>query len=62
MDEACSMFDHVKSNLITKDKGGAYNDTDIEKHYNRIPIGEKYLRVNGINPKDSNTEVKVYYQ
>ena len=43
----------------TNEKGGT---TIIETRCNEVPTGDKYLRVENFNPRDSNTLITNYYQ
>ena len=55
------MYEMVKDKLITV-QDGSFCDDDLEKEFNRLPKGERYIKVNGINPKNANSVVKIYYQ
>merc|ERR1711936_751370 len=57
--EAIEMYNVVKAGLIDKGEATAFV-TDIR--CNEIPEGHHFLRINGVNPKDTNTLVTNYYQ
>ena len=57
--EAIEMYNVVKAGLIDKGEASAFV-TDIR--CNEIPEGHHFLRINGVNPKDTNTLVTNYYQ
>ena len=60
-EQAFLMYDNVMTQLITK-TSSQFMDNDLEPEYNRMEQGEKCIRVMGMNPKDTNTVVKTYYQ
>ena len=59
-DEAIKMYELVKASLL--DKGVSDGDFVTEIRCNEVPDGHHFLRINGVNPKDTNTLVTNYYQ
>ena len=59
--EASNMYDMVKQSLI-ENKSVENEEFVTDIRCNEVPAGHHYLKINGVNPKDTNTLVTNYYQ